>query len=314
MDNLNNLLPNQIPTSFSDTSQFASSNTLVAKIVFLILIIFIFSFLYYILSWLIGYLFSPNESPYILYGMKDATEPMQISQDPQKKNSTTLFRSKNQHGGIEFTYTFWMYIKDEFSEIDKFYHVFHKGSPPKTKSENGLHGPLTAPGVYLYRGAKSSHHMKSDGALADIVTKDNNMNQYIGMLIRLNIHNNNDTDYVGYKYYDNIYVDKLPIKKWVNVVIRSTNQNIVDIYINGNLVKRHSLSNIVKQNYDDIYITNNGGFNGNLSNLKYYNYAIGTFEIDKISKNGPNLKLAKKTNLSEAKPSYLSNSWYDNNI
>ena len=84
--------------------------------------------------------------------------------------------------------------------------------------------------------------------------------------------------------------------------------------INGNLVKRHSLSNIVKQNYDDIYITNNGGFNGNLSNLKYYNYAIGTFEIDKISKNGPNLKLAKKTNLSEAKPSYLSNSWYDNNI
>ena len=44
MDNLNDLIPNNIPSSFSDASQFASSNTLVAKIVFLILVIFVFSF------------------------------------------------------------------------------------------------------------------------------------------------------------------------------------------------------------------------------------------------------------------------------
>ena len=66
--------------------------------------------------------------------------------------------------------------------------------------------------------------------------------------------------------------------------------------------------------YDDIFINLDGGFNGNLSNLKYYNYAIGTFEIDRIVKSGPNLKMAKKSNLSESKPSYLSNYWYDNNL
>jgi hypothetical protein len=312
MDNLNDLIPNNIPSSFSDASQFASSNTLVAKIVFLILVIFVFSFLYYMLSWLISYIFSPNESPYILYGMKDATEPEIIPQDPKKKNNRLIFRSKNEDGGIEFSYSFWMYIKDEFENIDKFKHVFHKGSPNGNSKNDGTYGPLNAPGVYLYKGAKSDTHLENDKS--DKVKQMNDQNQIIGMLVRLNIHNNNDKEYIGYKYYDNIYVDNLPIKKWIHVVIKSTNQNIIDIYINGNLVKRHNLSNVVKQNYDDIYINLEGGFDGNLSNLKYYNYAIDTFEIDRISKNGPNLKMAKKSNLSESKPSYLSNNWYDNNL
>ena len=312
MDNLNDLIPNNIPSSFSDASQFASSNTLVAKIVFLILVIFIFSFLYYMLSWLISYIFSPNESPYILYGMKDATETEIIPQDPKKKNNKLIFRSKNEDGGIEFSYSFWMYIKDEFQDIDRFKHVFHKGSPNGSSKNDGTYGPLNGPGVYLYKGAKSDTHLKNN--TSDSVKQMNDQNQIIGMLVRLNIHNNNDKEYIGYKYYDNIYVDNLPIKKWIHVVIKSTNQNIIDIYINGNLVKRHNLSNVVKQNYDDIYINLEGGFDGNLSNLKYYNYAIDTFEIDRISKNGPNLKMAKKSNLSESKPSYLSNNWYDNNL
>ena len=68
--------------------------------------------------------------------------------------------------------------------------------------------------------------------------------------------------------YDDIYIDGIPIKKWVGVVIRVTSQNIVDVYINGNLTKRHKLSNIVKQNYDNLYVNYNGGFSGNISNLK----------------------------------------------
>lgn len=312
MDNLNDLIPKNIPSSFSDTSEFARSNTLVAKIVFLILVIFVFSFIYYMLSTLISYIFSPNESPYILYGMKDATDSLIIPQDPKKKNSKLIFRSKNKNGGIEFSYSFWMYIKDEFEEIDKFKHVFHKGSSELNNTNDGTHGPLCSPGVYLYRGAKSDTHVSE--TVSSNVKELNREKQIIGMLVRLNIHNNNEKPYIGYKYYDNIYVDNLPIKKWIHVVIKSTNQNIIDIYINGNLVKRHNLSNIVKQNYDNIYINLDGGFNGNLSNIKYYNYAIDTFEIDKISKNGPNLKMSKKSNLSESKPSYLSNNWYDNNL
>jgi hypothetical protein len=130
------------------------------------------------------------------------------------------------------------------------------------------------------------------------------------MLIRMNVYHNNES--VKNAYYDDIYIDGIPIKKWVGVVIRVTSQNIVDVYINGNLTKRHKLSNIVKQNYDNLYVNYNGGFSGNISNLKYYNYAIGTFEINSITSNGPNLKSRKESNIQNSKPYYLSSQWYFN--
>ena len=84
------------------------------------------------------------------------------------------------------------------------------------------------------------------------------------------------------------------------------------IYINGTLTKRHKLSNIVKQNYDKLYVNYNGGFAGNLSDLKYYNYAVGTLEIDSLTTNGPNLKIQKNSNIEKSKPHYLASQWYSN--
>ena len=301
MDNLNNLLPNQIPTSFSDTSQFASSNTLVAKIVFLILIIFIFSFLYYILSWLIGYLFSPNESPYILYGMKDATTGLTVKQSMSEKNAKPILRSKDEYDGVEFTYSFWIYVKDQnLDDGNKYMHVFHKGGTQTT--DNNIYEPNNAPGVYLYKGRKPQ-----TGSNDDLI----NEFKELGLLIRLNIFHNNEDNNNPFKYYEDVHVDGIPIKKWVGVIIRLTSQNILDVYINGTLAKRKKLSNVAKQNYDDVHINKNGGFNGNMSNLRYYNYAIGTFEITNITSNGPNLKMAKDSNITKSKPSYLSSDWYN---
>ena len=131
------------------------------------------------------------------------------------------------------------------------------------------------------------------------------------MLVRVNVFHNNES--TKNTYYDDIYVDGIPIKKWVCVVIRVTSQNIVDIYINGNLTKRHKLSNIIKQNYDNLYVNYNGGFDGAISNLKYYNYAIGTFEINSIMYKGPNLTTSKKSKLKDSKGDYLSTNWYFNN-
>ena len=130
------------------------------------------------------------------------------------------------------------------------------------------------------------------------------------MLVRLNVFHNNAS--VTKPYYDDIYVDAIPIKKWVGIIIKVTSQNIVDIYINGVMTKRHKLSNIVKQNYDDLYVNYNGGFSGNLSDLKYYNYAIGTLEIDALTTKGPNLKIKKNSNIEQSKPQYLSSQWYFN--
>ncbi len=314
MDNVNNFLSNvkkNIVAStpygtekvFSSGSEFFNSNTLIAKATFLLLIIILFVFLFYVFSRIIIYFLTPSENPFIIKGMKDATQTMTIPQSFDNKNSVPIYRSKNEYDGTEFTYAFWMYVNDlTYNQGKDFKHVFHKGSTNDSDDTlAGVYGPNNAPGVYLYTGKKN--------------IANNLFEKYpvLGMLVRMNVFHDNDNKIEPNKYYDDIYVDNIPIKKWVSVVIRLTGQNIVDIYINGTLTKRHKLSNMVKQNYDNIYINLNGGFAGNLSNLRYYNYAIGTFEIYKITSNGPDLTIAKNTSIDKSKSNYLSSQWYFDN-
>jgi len=301
--NIVRLTPYGSESFFSSGSEFLNSNTLIAKATFLLLIIILFIFLFYVFSRIIIYFLTPSENPYIIKGMKDATQSMTIPQSFADKNSVPIYRSRNEYDGTEFTYSYWMYVNDlTYNENKDFKHVFHKGSSTHSDGAlDGVYGPNNAPGVYLYTGKKN--------------ISDNLLEKYplLGMLIRLNVYHDNDNKTNPAKYFDDIYVDGIPIKKWVNVVIRVTGQNIVDVYINGTLTKRHKLSNIVKQNYDNIYINLNGGFGGNLSNLKYYNYAIGTFEIYKITSDGPDLTMAENTSINKSKPFYLSSQWYFDN-
>ena len=299
--NINSAIPYSAEKKIGALKEFLSSNTMIARLTFLLGIIIIFSFLFYFGSKVLYYFFSPSETPYLIDGMKDGTEALTITQALGTKSSVPIMRSKNEYEGVEFTYSFWIYVNNlEYKDELDFKHVFNKGSSPNSSGEggSGLFGPNNCPGVYLYTGKKN--------------LSDNLLDKYpiLGMLIRTNVYHNNES--VKNAYYDDIYIDGIPIKKWVGVVIRVTSQNIVDVYINGNLTKRHKLSNIVKQNYDNLYVNYNGGFSGNISNLKYYNYAIGTFEINSITSNGPNLKSRKESNIQNSKPYYLSSQWYFN--
>jgi hypothetical protein len=298
--NISSLIPYQSEKK-SMLNDFLSSNTMISRLTFLLAIIVIFASLFYIGSKILYIILSPSQTPYIISGMKDATEALTITQALGAKSSIPLLRSINQYEGIEFSYSFWIYVNNlEYKDDSDFMHVFNKGSPPNSVGEggSGLFGPNNCPGVYLYKGKRNY--------------SDNLLDKFpiLGMLVRINVYHNNNS--VAKAYYDDIYVDAIPIKKWVGVVIRATSQNIVDIYINGNLTKRHKLSNIIKQNYDNLYVNYNGGFAGNISDLKYYNYSIGTFEINSITSKGPNLKTKKNSNINKSKPQYLSSQWYFN--
>jgi hypothetical protein len=304
--NINTIIPYDSDKK-SALNDFLASNTMISRLTFLLAIVIIFSSLFYIGSRTLYYFLAPSETPYIIKGMKDAKDAITIPQAPGSKKAVPLLRSLDQYEGIEFTYSFWIYVSDVDTKngVD-FMHVFNKGSSPNSKGEDGggegLFGPNNCPGVYLYKG-------KGHAGL----TSQRIIDSYplLGMLVRINVYHNSTN--VSAAYYDDIYVDAIPIKKWVAVVIRSTSQNIVDIYINGSLAKRHKLSNIVKQNYDNLYINYNGGFNGNLSNLKYYNYAIGTFEINSIANKGPDLTMQKDSNINKSKSHYLASQWYFTN-
>ena len=296
MDSIKNVLNNAKKSIISLTpygtekfinssNEFFNSNTLIAKTTFLLLVIILFVFLFFLFSSIIIYILTPPKNPFLIKGMKDATKPLVIKQAPNTKNSVTIYRSKNEYDGVEFTYSFWLYLNSTIREsYSRYLHVFNKGSI-QNEPNMGINRPNNAPGVYLNYDISNSS---------------------INMLIVLNIF----PDTKHFRYYEDINIDNIPVEKWVCVILRLTSQNIVDVYINGVLTKRHKLTNIVKQNYDNVYVNYNGGFDGYVSNLKYYNYAIGTYEVYKITSNGPDLTMSENTNIKKSKPYYLSSSWY----
>ncbi len=85
---------------------------------------------------------SKNDSPWILKGTKNAKNSQVISQDPKNENSITLYRSDNQEGGAQFTYSFWFVIENMQYKFGEWKHMFHKGN----KTSN----PNRAPGVFLH--------------------------------------------------------------------------------------------------------------------------------------------------------------------
>jgi hypothetical protein len=102
-------------------------------------------------------------------------------------------------------------------------------------------------------------------------------------------------------------VDDIPLKQWVNVIIRLQN-TILDVYINGTVAARLNLTKVPLQNYYDVNICKNGGFLGKLSNLRYYDHALNIFEISKIVAAGPNMSTVAKKEMNNY--NYLSTSWY----
>jgi hypothetical protein len=108
---------------------------------------------------------------------------------------------------------------------------------------------------------------------------------------------------------EEIVIPNIPLNKWVNVIIRCQN-NKMNVYINGTITRSTELSGVPKQNYGDIYVSMNGGYDGFLSNLWYYNYALGTAQINQITNAGPNLKMVGSNGLSEKFSKYLSLRWY----
>ena len=57
----------------------------------------------------------------------------------------------------------------------------------------------------------------------------------------------------------------------------------------------------------------NGGFSGNISNLWYFNYSLGTTEIQKLVRDGPNTTPVNSTSSTNNKDSsYLSLRWFFN--
>ena len=259
---------------------FQDSNSAIMNFAFLIMVIIVFFILFQLIITLMSSFYnSENASPYLINGMIEGKTMLEIDQDPNNSSSITLLRSNNEKDGVEFTYSLWLFIDDLEYNKGQFRHIFHKGDDDINFENDtigaGLSYPNNAPGVYLapYKN--------------DIVVVMNTFQNVI----------------------EKIVIQNITLNKWINLVIRCENKT-VDVYVNGSIARRHILSGLPRQNYGNVHICMNGGFSGNLSNLRYFNYAIGTREIESILFWGPNTTIATDSNLDMSRYNYLSFKWF----
>lgn len=268
----------------SGTKDFLRSNSLVAKIAFLLLIVILFVLLLKAGTALVTWAMSPSRNPKLVKGILQGTKSKIIPQDPKANGSIPILRSRNQTDGIEFTYSVWLFI-EHLKDLGHYKHIFHKGNDGFSTSgmHNGMNYPNNAPGLYLGKDP-------------------NNLNS---LVIAMNTYDPTGRS-TSSQVNELIHVNDIPLNKWINVIIRVDGRNL-DIYINGTIVKRHVMKGVVKQNYGDVYVNMNGGFDGLLSDLWYHDYGLNASEIQKIVNSGPNMDMDKSIDIY---PPYLSLKWY----
>lgn len=252
---------------------FMSSNTLVAKFSFFLLVLFIFIILLRLGISFLAWLLAPSKTPKLINGMIDAKNMMVFPQDPNSSNAVTIKRSINSTSGLEFTWSVWVFIDNLQYLSGQYRHIFHKGNDQL--SNTGLNFPNNAPGLYI---------SPNTNALVVIMNTFNDINE-------------------------EVVIPNIPINKWMNVIIRCQNDKL-DIYINGTITKSIQLKGVPKQNYGDVFVAMNGGFDGYISNLWYYNYALGTTAISNLVNSGPNLKMTGSSSFANKMSKYLSLRWY----
>jgi hypothetical protein len=272
------------------SKEFLQSNSIVAKFAFLILVLLLFMMLLSLGSAILARVFAQSHNPILIDGMINANQMMIIPQDPSKPGAKPILRSNNAREGLEFTWSVWININDFGYKKNEYKHVFHKGNNNISTSSGGtgvagINYPNNSPGLYITPMIPDA----SNGNTA-------------GLLIKMNSFDQIDED---------VTITNIPLYKWVNIIIRVTKQNQLDVYINGTLVKRHMLKGVPKQNYGDVYASLNGGFSGNTSELRYFETALSTSKIQSIVDKGPNTKLVTGKSMGEKDTSkYISTRWY----
>ena len=256
----------------SGTKEFFQSNSLVAKVAFLVLVVILFVILLRLGSTLITWMFSPSKNPKLVDGMKNAKLAKTIPADPSKDNSVPILRSNNERDGIEFTWSVWLYIDDLEYGRGRMRHIFHKGDAELTAENTDINSTSICPALYL----------------------DSNKNSLVLFMNTFGSMN------------EKVEIDDIPLNKWINVAIRLEGK-IMDIYINGKVSKRHIFKSVPMQNYGDTYVNANGGYSGMISDLWYHNRALTGVEILNIVKAGPSLSAQDDIKIF---PPYFSLKWY----
>ena len=262
-------------------TDFLSANGILAKFVFIIMVLVAFMILMKVGISILGYMFGPWSNPYLIKGSLAGTTTASIKQDPRNQDSSIILKSNDRNKGIEFTWSIWLYLNPGMKEVQN---IFVKGD--NAFNDNDGYNLLNGPGLYL--------EPQTD---ADVTTYN----------LKVKMDTMNSTEETE--------IEDVPIQKWFHVAIRMQNK-VMDTYINGVVTDRLNLSSLPKQNFNDVTIHGKGNLSGTSSNLRYYSYALNVFEINNIVMFGPDLSpssLSADSKALSGNYSFLSSTWYRQN-
>lgn len=276
-------------------SDFLNSNSLLAKFAFIILVFIVFMIVLKLMMTIIGYFMSPKSDPYLIKGTIRGSDTATITQAPGKDTTIPILRSNDRHRGLEFTWSSWIFLNEPNGVSSTRENIFVKGAD--TYDSNGI-SISNGPGMYVMAVDTSggdAYQYKLEFIMDTIGESESIADGDV------------DTG------RDTVEVENLPMEKWFHIAMRMQNM-ILDVYVNGTIVKRHNMDYIPKQNSHDIHVSGNEGFKGTVSDLRYFARALNVFEINNIVMRGPNLtpsKLSVDSKTKSGNYSYLSNLWYN---
>lgn len=280
------------PSSLGEASnEFLQSNSIIAKVAFILFVIILFNILLRLGMFLLSYFSKTNENPYLIQGLIYGNRAILVRQDPTNSKAVPLQRSNNKSTGIEFTWSVWLFINSVGTTVTEsnsvFQHIFSKGN--NSYGGDGIASLNNGPGVYLSKNTDPTIRVKMDS----VVTNQPAV----------------------------IDINNIPLKKWFHLLLRVQNTSL-DVYVNGVISAHVIMDNVPKQNYYDVFVCDKGGFDGSLSDLRYYASALDIFSISAIISRGPNLKPSVSPAVGDSNAansgsngsSYLSSSWYTTRV
>ena len=283
------------------TEEFAEKNSFIAKVIFVVFVFILFGLFFRLGVYILSLFYTPSKNPIVIQGMRSTLTKKEYTVNPTQLKPKPILRSINENQGMEFTWSTWIWIN----------------------SQDTSTGNDSAPKVFFTKGKPDSNYsIDTNTTEYDHIQKEFIMNSpglYLYDSINLNSRKNvlsvvvsffQDSNVeASWMPYDIITIDNVPMKKWVNVIIRVQGR-IVDIYINGTLTKRKTYEKVVKQNYGNIHVGDSlNGADAYISSLRYFNHAIRNNTIQVIIYNGPNLKM-EGDEMTHTKPPYLAMKWY----
>jgi hypothetical protein len=230
-----------------------------------------------------------NRTELLPYTYNIEDKSIVLPQNPNVKGAKTVNLSDNERTGIEFSYSFYLYVNPgAFRQEYGLNHIFHKGFSQQF--------PLLAPGVYMRSDTNTLRiYMNTYKTWNNYVEVENfPVSKWVHVVIAC-------SENALEVYVNGNLAKKLPFEGFAPY------QNYQDIccFSQRVLSLKQSIIPSVDKNGFDVF----GCMKGMLSRLNYFSYALCYAEIQQLMNEGPSSKMDSSvvtTNI----PPYLDDTWW----